>query len=107
MNVTPDLTERLLKYKPVEMPFHSEQLTPRERRMVAELVAASNYMEDIFWRQSDPKGLSLYQQLAGSTNQQDQQLRRLLFINASRAVGWHRHERGASAREQHKHDVVG
>jgi hypothetical protein len=84
MHVAPDLTERLLRYVPVQMPFHSEGLTPRERRMVAELVAASHYMEDIYWRQSDPKALALYHQLAGSSNPQDQELRRLLFINGSR-----------------------
>ena len=84
MRVAADLAERVLKYKPVQMPFSQQELSARERRMLAQLVAASRYMESIYWRQSDPEALKLYQQLAASTHSQDQQLRRFLFINASR-----------------------
>ena len=52
--------ERLAKWKTVEMPFRSEGLSPRERQMVEKLVEASRYLNDLYWRQSDIEGLSLY-----------------------------------------------
>ena len=82
--VVPDLAERLAKWKPVEMPFHSEGLTARERQEVEKLVEACRYLEDIYWRQSDPEGLTLYQELAGSQTPRDLKLRRFLFINGGR-----------------------
>jgi len=66
------------------MPFHSAGLTARERRLVEKLVDASQYLEDIFWRQSDPDGLTLYQSLKGSTDAKDIELRHYLAINAAR-----------------------
>jgi hypothetical protein len=84
MKVVPDLPERLAKWKPVLMPFHPEGLTSNEIKVVQKLVQATRLLENIFWRQSDPDGLSLYQQLNGSAHKQDQQVRRLLFINGSR-----------------------
>jgi len=84
MQVAPDLTERLAKFKRVQMPFHSAGLTPREKKMVEKLVDACRYLEDIYWRQSDPEGLSLYQSLARSKNPKDQELRHYLWINGSR-----------------------
>jgi hypothetical protein len=82
--VAPDLAQRLEKFKRVPMPFHSVGLTAREKQMVEKLVAASRYLEDIYWRQNDPDGLTLYQSLAGSKNAKDQQLRHYLWINGSR-----------------------
>jgi len=84
MQVVPDLDRRLARFREVRMPFHSEGLTPRERKLVEKLVDASHYLEEIFWRQSDPEGLTLYQALAASKNPKDQKLRRYLRINASR-----------------------
>ena len=84
MYVVPDLAERLAKWKPVDMPFHSQGLTAREREEVEKLVQACRYLEDIYWRQSDPEGLTLYQELAGSQTPRDIKLRRFLFINAGR-----------------------
>src|SRR3989442_15488905 len=84
MQVVPDLDRRLARFREVRMPFHAESLTLRERKMVEKLVAASRYLEEIFWRQSDPEGLTLYQSVAGSKNPKDQKLRRYLRINASR-----------------------
>ena len=66
------------------MPFRSAGLKPREVRMVEKLVDACRHLEEIYWRQSDPQGLSLYQALQTSTNSQDIKLRRLLRINGSR-----------------------
>jgi hypothetical protein len=84
MNVVPDLDQRLARFRRVEMPFHSTGLTDRERKLVEKLVDASRYLEEIFWRQIDPDGLSLYQSLAGSKDPKDETLRRYLWINASR-----------------------
>src|SRR5579862_2137417 len=74
--ISADLDARLAKFRRVEMPFHSDGLSPRERQMVGKLVEASQYLEDIYWRQSDPAGLALLRSLEGSTKPQDVALRR-------------------------------
>src|ERR1700730_9237696 len=84
LKVAPDLDARLARFKPIPMPFHQQGLSPREIQLVHKLVAAANYIEQIYWRQSDPDGLKLYLSLAGSTNPQDVQLRHFLKINGSR-----------------------
>ena len=84
MQVVADLDQRLAKFRRVEMPFHSTGLSAREIKMVEKLVDASRYVEQIYWRQSDPEGLTLYESLAGSKNPKDEMLRRYLWINASR-----------------------
>ena len=84
MHVVPDLDQRLAKFRRVEMSFHSASLTAREVKMVDKLVDASRYMEQIYWRQIDPDGLTLYESLASSQNPQDEMLRRYLWINACR-----------------------
>jgi hypothetical protein len=84
LHVVPDLDLRVVKFARVEMPFHTAGLTPREVKLVEKLVDASRYLEEIYWRQMDPDGLTLYQSLAGSRNPRDEELRRYLRINASR-----------------------
>jgi hypothetical protein len=84
MQVVPDLGQRLAKFRRVEMPFHSAGLTAREVKMVEKLVDASRCFEEIYWRQMDPDGLTLYESLADSKNPKDETLRRYLWINASR-----------------------
>jgi hypothetical protein len=84
LQVVPDLDQRLARFRRVEMPFHTAGLTAREQKMVEKLVDASSYLEEIFWRQTDPDGLTLYQSLAASKTPQDEKLRRYLWINASR-----------------------
>src|SRR5271165_6282626 len=76
MQVVPDLGQRLAKFRRVEMPFHSAGLTAREVKMVERLVDASRYFEEIYWRQIDPDGLTLYESLAGSKDPKDEMLRR-------------------------------
>jgi hypothetical protein len=66
------------------MPFHSQGLTMQERSLVKKLVEASQYLEQIYWRQSDPEGLALLRSLAGSKLPEDVALRRFLIINGSR-----------------------
>jgi len=82
--ISPNLEKELAKFKPVQMPFDSAHLTAREQQMVAKLVEACQYLESIYWRQSDSEGLKLYQSLAGSRAPKDIALRRFLRINGSR-----------------------
>jgi hypothetical protein len=84
MQVVPDLDQRLAKFRRVEMPFHSSGLSAREVKLVEKLVDASRHLEEIYWRQMDPDGLTLYESLATSKNPKDETLRRYLWINASR-----------------------
>ena len=84
LHVVPDLDQRLAKFRVVPMPFHSAGLTPRERKLVGKLVEACQSLERIYWRQSDPEGLALYQSLAASAHAEDRKLRRYLRINGSR-----------------------
>jgi hypothetical protein len=82
--VSPNLMEELAKFKPVRMPYDSAHLTIREQQMVRKLVEACWDLESIYWRQSDPDGLKLYQSLAVSRVPKDVALRRFLRINGSR-----------------------
>ena len=52
--------------------------------MVAKLVEACQSLERIYWRQSDPEGLALYQSLVSSSHASDKKLLRFLRINGSR-----------------------
>ncbi|MGH9708733.1 MAG: Zn-dependent hydrolase, partial [Candidatus Acidiferrales bacterium] len=84
LNVAPDLAARVAKFKRVEMPYHSEGLSAREKQMVGKLVDAAGLLDCIYWRQSDPEGLKLFLSLQSSTDPQDELLRRYLKINGSR-----------------------
>jgi len=82
--IAPDLMQEVAKFKTVRMPFDSAHLTGREQQMIGKLVEACQYLESIYWRQSDPEGLELYHALAGSSTPKDIALRRFLRINGSR-----------------------
>jgi hypothetical protein len=84
LHVVPDLDQRLARFREVEMPFHSAGLSVRQEKMIGKLVEASRNLEDIYWRQIDPEGLTLYESLDSATNPKDKVLRRYLWINASR-----------------------
>jgi hypothetical protein len=84
LKVAPDIEQRLAKFRRVQMPFRTTGLTIREQQLVRKLVEACGYLESIYWRQTDPEGLTLYQSLLPSHNQRDVELRRYLWINASR-----------------------
>src|SRR3984885_14048686 len=73
-----DLAQRLARWKPVEMPYHSETLDAREKQEVEKLVAAAREIEAIYWQQSDPEALELYK------TTRDVNLKRLLAINGAR-----------------------
>ncbi len=82
--IAPNLAQEVSKFKTVRMPFDSAHLSEREKQMVGKLVEACQYLESIYWRQSDPEGLKLYQSLADSSSPKDVTLRRFLRINGSR-----------------------
>jgi hypothetical protein len=84
LQVAADLDQRLAKFHVVHMPFRSAGLNLRERKLVAKLVEACQSLEQIYWRQSDPEALALYQSLGASQHTQDLKLRRYLRINGSR-----------------------
>jgi hypothetical protein len=84
LKVAADLARRLARFRRVQIPFRTAGLSAREQQLVRKLVEACGYLESIYWRQSDPEGLTLYQSLASARNRRDVQLRRYLWINASR-----------------------
>lgn len=82
--VAPDLKARLARFRQVQMPFHNGDYSPRELQLVAKLVDACRYLDDIYWRQIDPDGLVLYESLEKKTDAKSVELRRYLWINGSR-----------------------
>jgi hypothetical protein len=84
LGVAPDLDARLARFKPIEMPLDRGRLNSREQQLVQKLVDAANYIEQIYWRQSDPDGLTLYGRLERSQDLLDQKVLRFLKINGSR-----------------------
>ncbi|MBI4456693.1 MAG: Zn-dependent hydrolase [Acidobacteria bacterium] len=82
--VVSDLNQRLAKWHPVKISSGSAGLSSRELQMIEKLTEALHHLEEIYWRQSDPEGLKLYQSLRGARNAAEQKLRRFLLINGSR-----------------------
>ena len=82
--ITGDIAAQVAKFKLVSMPFSVTGLNPKEQQMVNKLVDASNFLEAIYWRQSDTKGLELYKRLLGCNQVMNQKIRRFLMINGSR-----------------------
>ena len=78
------LTGQVAKFQMVSMPFSVAGLNAQEQKMVYKLVEASRYLDDIYWRQNDPKGLEFYKRLAGCNTVMAQKLRRYLMINGGR-----------------------
>src|SRR5260370_40042289 len=66
------------------MPFSVVGLSPQEQKLVYKLVEAAQYVESIYWRQRDPKGLELLRRLAGCNTVMALKVRRYLVINGSR-----------------------
>jgi hypothetical protein len=83
-SVSANLNSELLKFKKVKMPFNGASLSRKELSMVHRLVEASQYLESIYWRQSDPQGLALYENLGFCVDRQAKRVRRYLMINGSR-----------------------
>ncbi len=81
---TADLDGILAKWRRTPMPYSTENLSSRDAWMIQKLVLACQYLDNIYWRQSDPDGLTLLRQLEGSKLRKDQKISRLLEINGSR-----------------------
>ncbi len=81
---TENIAAQLAKFRPVQMPFSTAGLTTREVAMVRKLVEAGQDLESIFWRQSDPEGLALYQALANCPGATEKQIHHYLLINGNR-----------------------
>src|SRR3954464_1703141 len=84
MKVAPDLDERISHYKSIEMPFNKSGLSPREIKLAYKLAEAGQYLDNIYWRQSDPEALALYKSLTGASDEQSKKVQHFLKINASR-----------------------
>src|SRR5256885_12956530 len=61
--VAPDVSQRLAKFKPVEMPFPFEGYSKREVRLINELVAALRDLEDIYLPQNNPPAIANWQEV--------------------------------------------
>ena len=83
-NINEDIATQVAKFKLVSMPFSVNGLSVQEQNMVYKLVAAAQFLDSIYWRQSDPKGLELYKRLLGCNQVMNQKIRRFLVINGSR-----------------------
>ncbi len=83
-SAVPDLDRRVGRFKVETMPFNSTVLSTRERQMIEQLVIACRSLERIFWRQSDPEGLELFNALLRHPSPVARNLRRYLTINGSR-----------------------
>src|SRR6059058_5246684 len=77
---TENLAAQLAKFRPVQMPFNTTGLSTREVQMVRKLVEAGQNLESIFWRQSDPQGLAIYQALANCPGATEKQIHHYLLI---------------------------
>jgi hypothetical protein len=83
-DVAPDVSQRLARFKPVEMPFTFEGYSKREVHLINELVEALRDLEDIYWRQNNPADIAIWKQLAGDKDEKAKALRRYLWVNGSR-----------------------
>src|SRR5579884_4084048 len=83
-NVNENIAAQVAKFKLVSMPYSVVGLSAQERSMVNKLVEASQFLDGIYWRQSDPKALEWYKQLLGCNQVMNQKIRRFLMINGSR-----------------------
>ena len=81
---TESIAAQLAKIRPVRMPFSTSGLSTREVQMVRKLVEAGRDLESIFWRQSDPQGLAIYQALANCPGATEKDIHHYLLINGNR-----------------------
>ncbi|MCI0658999.1 MAG: Zn-dependent hydrolase [Acidobacteria bacterium] len=70
------------KYAPSEMPFDARELPNQDRVMLKHLIAASQQIDEIFWRQSYRKAVEIRDRLKAAKDPISKQLFRLVMINA-------------------------
>src|SRR5438105_13054644 len=63
LRVAADLSQRLARFRRVQMPFPAAGLSAREPQLVHSLVEARGYLGSIYVRRNDPDGLALLQAL--------------------------------------------
>ena len=81
---TENIAAQLAKFRPVRMPFSTSGLSTREVQMVRKLVEAGQNLESVFWRESDPQGLAIYQALANCPGATEKDIHHFLLINGNR-----------------------
>ena len=81
---TENIAAQLAKFRPVRMPFSTSGLSTREVQMVRKLVEAGQDLESVFWRESDPQGLAIYQALANCPGAAEKDIHHYLLINGNR-----------------------
>ncbi len=84
LEVAADLDARLAKWKPIDVLFDGSSLSPRERQLVGKLVEACQDLEDIYWRQSDPGDIQLYNTLSHASGAAERSVARMLWIHGGR-----------------------
>jgi peptidase M49-like protein len=76
------LEKMLGKYAPSEMPFDASKLPNQDRAMLKHLFAASQQIDEIFWRQSYSKAVEIRDRLKAAKDPTSKLLLRLVMINA-------------------------
>ena len=79
---TPKLEAMLGQYAPSEMPFDARKLPEQDRVMLKHLIAASQQIDEIFWRQSYSKAVEIRDRLKAAKDPTSRLLLRLVMINA-------------------------
>lgn len=75
------IKEKLRQFEAAEMWFDSSILSSAEQKVLAKLVEASKYIDEIFWRQSCHDAFSLRQRLENSRSPSDRDLLHYLRIH--------------------------
>ena len=73
-----NVAARAARWRDVTIPYHRDGLTPTEQEMVAKLADACRLLDEVYWRQSDLRGLAMYR------TTQDPVLAKLFGIMGSR-----------------------
>lgn len=78
---TVDMKSKLKQFEPADMWFDSTILGPRGQKVLARMIEAAKYMDEIFWRQSCHNALALRRRLEKSRSPSDRDLLRYLKIH--------------------------
>jgi hypothetical protein len=81
--IAPDIEHRVAKFRRVDMPFSYARFTKREQTLIRELVAASQDLENIYWRQINPEDIALLHQSADAKDAKIKAFHHYLWINGS------------------------
>jgi hypothetical protein len=76
-----DIKARLAKFAPTELTYDAARLSAEDRQVLQKLVEAARPIDEIFWRQSYPEGLTLKADLERSTTPEDRDYLKFLMIN--------------------------